>query len=239
VSPGFKREQLSARYDVASIDEDTWHSYSGDRTERFISHVLSTSESPSKLLLNAGCGVYRISVSHWHEIALDLFPTPLRMRSHAICASVEALPFKNNIFGGLVCVGEVLGYCDPAKTIQEFARVLMPKGILVCDFSSTQSFRYWLTKVYGRAADIVTQSYNGQPERTWAYHPEYIESLLESAGFEIHQCIGTHTWSALANRMGFSMKSAVRLQKRLDGIERPHRYADLMTIAAVRSESVK
>lgn len=239
MSPGFKREQLSARYDVASIDEDAWHSYSGDRTEEFISHTLSTWERPSKFLLNAGCGVYRLSEPNWREISLDLFPTPLRMRSHAICGSVEALPFKNNIFGGLVCVGEVLGYCDPVKAIQEFARVLMPKGILVCDFSNTQSFRYWLTKVYGRAADIVTHPYNGQPERTWAYHPEYIESLLESTGFKIYQRIGTHTWSALANRMGVSMRSAVRLQKRLVGIEGPHRYADLMTIAAVRSESVK
>jgi SAM-dependent methyltransferase len=239
VSSGFKREQLSARYDIASIDEDTWHSYSGDRTEKLVSHILSTWRSPSKLLLNAGCGVYRLSVPHWQEISLDLFPTPLRMRSHAICASVEALPFKNNILGGLVCVGEVLGYCDPAKAIQEFARVLMAKGILVCDFSSTQSFRYWLTKAYGRAANIVTQPYNGQPEHTWAYHPGYIKSLLESAGFEIHECIGTHTWSALASRMGFSMKSAVRLQKELEGIKGPHRYADLMTIVAVRSESVK
>jgi SAM-dependent methyltransferase len=239
VSSGFKREQLSARYDVASIDEDTWHSYSGDKTERVISRILSTWPAPSTLLLNAGCGVYRLTVPYWQEISLDLFPTPLKMRSHAICGSVEALPFKPNIFGALVCVGEVLGYCDPVKAIKEFARVLMGKGILVCDFSSTQSFRYWLTKTYGRAADIVTQQYNGQPERTWAYHPGYIESLLVSAGFEIYQCIGAHTWSALASRVGFSMKSAVRFQKRLDGIEGPNRYADLMTIVAVRSESVK
>jgi hypothetical protein len=239
VSPGFKREQLSARYDVASIDEDTWHSYSGDKTERIISRILSTLPAPSNLLLNAGCGVYPVTVPHWQEISLDLFATPLKMRSPAICASVEALPFKPNVFGGLVCVGEVLGYCDPGKAIKEFARVLMGKGILVCDFSSTRSFRYWLTKAYGRAADIVTQQYNGQPERTWAYHPGYIESLLISAGFEIHQRIGTHMWSALACRIGFSMKSAVRLQNKLDGIEGPHRYADLMTIVAVRSENAK
>lgn len=237
--PGFKREQLSVRYDVSSIDEDIWHSYSGNKTEKIVSRILSTWRTPSNLLLNAGCGVYRVAVPQWQEISVDLFTTPLKMRSHAICASVEALPFKPNMFGAIVCVGEVLGYCDPIKAIKEFARVLKATGILVCDFSSTHSCRYWLTKTYGRAADIVTQQYNGQPERTWAYHPAYIKLLLESAGFEIHECIGTHTWSALASRMGLSIKSALRLQKQLERIDGSYRYADLMTIAAVKSENAK
>jgi SAM-dependent methyltransferase len=239
VSPGFKREQLSARYDVSSIDEDAWHSYSGDKTERILSRVLSGKSMSSNLLLNAGCGIYPVTLPDWQEISLDLFFTPLGMRSNPICASVEALPFKSNVFGAVACVGEVLGYCDPAKAIKEFARVLMARGILVCDFGSSQSFRYWLTKAYGRAADVVTQQYNGQPERTWAYRPEYIESILFSSGFEIRQRISTHTWSALAIRMGFSMKSAVRLQKRLNRVDGPNRFADLMTIVAVRSENAK
>jgi ubiquinone/menaquinone biosynthesis C-methylase UbiE len=54
-------------------------------------------------------------------------------REYSVCTSVERLPFRENSMGAIVCVGEVLAYCDPAAAIGEFARVLVRSGLLICD----------------------------------------------------------------------------------------------------------
>jgi SAM-dependent methyltransferase len=239
LSPGFKRDQLKARYDVERIEEDAWHSYSGEKTSSLVSQCLSQRASDSRLLLNAGSGIYEIGAAEWHEVAVDIFSAPLKTKPHAICASVEALPFKDSVFGAVVCVGEVLAYCDPAAAIREFARVLVPEGLLICDFGSTRGFRYWLRPPYGRAADLVTEQYNGTPEHAWIYDPKYLSSILESLGFSVQRRLGTHTWSALARRMGLSMNNAVTLQRRFDWLRLPASCADLMTIVASRNENGK
>lgn len=234
MSPGFKREELSKRYDVTAISEDTWHEYSGERTAQIITRYLSELHAPSKLLLNAGAGVYELSLPDWEEVSLDLFPGPLRNRRYAVCASVEALPFQEHIFGAIVCVGEVLAYCDPARAIAEFARVLAPSGLLICDFGNSRSFRYWFRSQYGRAADMVTDSYNEAPERIWIYDPQYLLSIINSSGFSVHARFGTHTWSSLARRVGVSIPLSVAIQRHLERLPLPTAWADLMTIVAER-----
>jgi hypothetical protein len=77
VRPGFRREELIARYDVAAIHEDDWHTHSRSRTAKLVAAYLSLSHPTSNLLLNAGAGVYEIHSDTWREIALDLFATPL------------------------------------------------------------------------------------------------------------------------------------------------------------------
>src|SRR6267142_849021 len=226
---GFKREELRSRYDVRSMDEDIWHSYTGKKTSETLSDFLSHNESSSSVLLNAGSGIYPIGAAGWTEISVDLFTQPLLGRPNAVCASIESLPFKSQSFGAVVCVGEVLAYCDPALAIAEFARVLVPSGVLVCDFGSTRSFLRVLRASYGRSADLVVDQYNGKPERIWVYDPAYIDSILRSAGFTIRAQKGTHTWSALARRVGLSSDKAALLQKYLDWLLLPTRFADLMT----------
>jgi SAM-dependent methyltransferase len=238
MSPGFRRDELKERYDVSSIREDEWHEYSTQKTREFLQSYLVRSKPTSEWLLNAGSGIYEIRLGDWKEVSVDLFAAPIRRRDHAVCASVERLPFKSSSFGGVVCTGEVLAYCDPVPTLAEFARVLRPLGILVCDFGSSRSFRYWLSASHGRAADLVTDHYNGRPERIWIYEPDYIESLLISLGFCVKARLGVHTWSALARRLGISMTKAMFLQRHLNWLQLPSAWADTTTIVASRSSSV-
>jgi SAM-dependent methyltransferase len=235
VRPGFKREELRARYDVPSLDEDRWHAYSGEKTAGIIEHYLRGSAPPSLWLLNAGCGVYELALDAWKEVSVDLFTRPIGGRLRSICASVEQLPFRSKAFGGVVCVGEVLAYCDPAAAIAEFGRVLSQSGVLICDFASSRSIRYWFRKPYGRAADLIRDEYNGTPERTWVYDPQYVSSLLGASGFRLMASVGTHSWSALARRLGASPRSAVFLQRSLEWLDLPTRWADLTTIVAERT----
>ena len=231
---GFKRRELLRRYNVPSIQEDAWHTYSGQKTLAFVAKQLPNPASRFAWLMNAGAGVYELRLPGWKEVALDLFTVPILNRRRAVCASVEQLPFQAQTFGAIVCVGEVLAYCDPALAIREFARVLAPSGILICDFGSSRSFRYWLSQSYGRTADLVVDSYNGAPEKIWIYDPEYMKALLISSGFEIAAKYGTHSWSALARWFGAPVSTALSVQKHLEWLKLPSGWADLMTISAVR-----
>ena len=232
--PGFEKANLTERYDVESMSEDEWHSYTSDRTVQLLKETFHFHGTPP-LCLNAGSGVYALRLNSWKEIPLDLFVKPVRRRHYAVCATVEALPFRVGSFGGVVCTGEVLAYCDPSAAIVEFARVLAPMGTLLCDFGNSRSFRYWLKPPFGRAADQVTDYYNGSPEKIWIYHPGYVESLLSSAGFSIQRKIGAHTWSALARRLGLSMACSVRLQRAMEWFSLPTGWSDVLTIIAVRT----
>ena len=232
--PGFKPNELVTRYNVESFHEDAWHTYCGNKSSKIVVGQLALCESKSRLLLNAGSGVYQIGVDGWSEMAVDLFDAPIRGRQNAVRASIEDLPFESGMFGAVVCVGEVLGYCDPAKSIFEFSRVLSPSGILICDFGNSRSFRYLLKKQYGRAADLVTDQYNGTSEPIWVYDYAYISSLLISAKFSIKQVTGIHTWSAIARRIGLPAQRATNIQRRLDWLHLPTKWADVTAIVAVR-----
>jgi SAM-dependent methyltransferase len=236
--PGFQPFELAQRYNVERFSEDEWHSYSGERTARLLNEQLGSKQGVPQLLLNAGAGVYQLGLSRWTEIAVDLFDAPIRGRPHAVRASVEALPFEANMFGAVVCVGEVLGYCDPARAIAEFARITVPDGLLICDFGTTRSFRHWLRKEHARAAELVTDQYNGTSEPIWIYDPSYIRSLLASTGFQIKAVYGTHTWSALGRRVGVPPSLSTSIQRRLEWLPLPSAWADLMTIVAVRGALV-
>lgn len=235
--PGFNRHELRCRYDVTSFQEDEWHAYSGERTAELVAHHLSRPDALPRWLLNAGSGVYRMGVGLWNEVCVDLFLAPIRGRPVAVCASVERLPFARRSCGAVVCVGEVLAYCDPASAIAEFSRVLAPMGTLICDFRSSRSARYWLHATYRRAADLIVDDYNGTPERTWVYDPEYVSSVLVSCGFEIKARVGTHIWSAMARRAGASRGASLFIERSLGWASLPATWADLTTIVAVRVSS--
>jgi SAM-dependent methyltransferase len=237
VKPGFNRLDLKPRYDVPDICEDGWHTYSGQKTNAFVRQQVSLLRTKSHRLLNAGAGCYQLQLPMWEEFSVDLFTAPLGKRERSICASVELLPFVSNAFDCVICVGEVLAYCDPARAISEFARVLAPSGLLICDFGNSRSIRYYFTSAYGRSADIVTDYYNGSSERVWVYSPDYIREVLTSHDFQITTEFGIHTWSAFARRIGMAPLNAVRMEKYLYWLRLPTMIADLMTFAAVQRKT--
>lgn len=183
--------------------------------------------------MNAGSGCYEIADPSWSEVCIDLFAAPLQGRLNAVCGTVEALPFADETFDCVTCVGEVLAYCDPSKAFSEFSRVLTRGGVLIFDFGSTTSARHLLRPQFGRAADVITDIYNDRPERVWIYSPKYIVELLRSRDFTVERQFGAHTWSALARRFGASPNIATYFEKTLRSF-RIMKWADLVTVVAVR-----
>ncbi|WP_420969338.1 methyltransferase domain-containing protein [Bradyrhizobium sp. B120] len=235
----FRRDELRNRYDVDSIEEDPWHTYTGLRTASLLANVLPGIGLSGVRVLNAGAGVYAIPVPSEDQFFVDLFAAPMKGRKNAVCASIEQLPFGEAVFECVVCVGEVLSYCDPAAALREFARILSPKGHLVFDFGSTHSIVHWRTDLFGRAADILTDQYNGSSEKVWRYSPSYIRGLLEANGFGIRQTHGIHTWSAVAKRLGANEARALMVQRWLEMVRLPSAWADVLTIVAVKETSAR
>ncbi len=142
---GFPRSALVSRYQSPILKEDAWHSYSAAQTAKILARVLSPVVTDNAWLLNAGAGTYRVAATNWREISLDLFAAPIKGGAYAVCGSVESLPFPDRTFGAAVCVGEVLGYCDPPKALSELSRTMMPGATLICDFRNSHGFRHLFT----------------------------------------------------------------------------------------------
>lgn len=228
---GFPKEALRNRYDVEAFQEDPWHRYSAEQTEDLIKFELSKL-AEFHMLLNAGSGVYSINPPRGREVRVDLFRKPLAGSRAAVCTDIQALPFRSSTFDVVICVGEVLGYCDPAAAISELVRVLTTKGLFICDFESSKGIRHWLKNPYGRAADLVSTEYNGSIEHTWVYDPGYICSLLKQNGLTLRRAFGIHTWSALGRRLGMSAEGGLRLQGFCRVIPFPAKWAELTTFVA-------
>ena len=235
--PGFKRAELKSRYDVPLVNEDAWHAHSGSMTGRIVRNQLGQLTITPRRLLNAGAGCYELTFPFWSEVLVDIFPTPLRKRDQSICANIEMLPFASSMFGCAVCVGEVLAYCDPALAISEFARVLVPSGILICDFGNSRGIRFRGTAHFNRAADLITDYYNGSDERVWIYNPDYIKELLLSNNFDAVRIFGTHTWSAIGRQFGLSVDASLKIEKHLRWLKLPTDWSDLMTIVAIQKKT--
>jgi SAM-dependent methyltransferase len=231
---GFSRSELSPRYNVASIEEDEWHSFEDGRRRSFLRTELAAARGSSRYLLNAGAGVHVLEMASWHVVSADLFSKPLTNHCMGVCTSITKLPFLGGTFGAIVCLGEVLGYCDPSDALEEFSRVLVPGGALIFDFESTRSSRYWFSSTYDRAADMVTVEYNGAPEKLWIYSPKYVESLLTRFGFSISQKNGLCGWAALLQRIGIKTSSALSLSMRFEKFSAIRRWSDLIIVSALR-----
>lgn len=219
---------------MTEITEDAWHSLAGRKAAEFVAQHIDAAPLTKGRLLNAGCGQYEIRIEGWEPVCLDLFETPLRGRDCAVCGNIEAIPFAPDTFQAVVCVGEVLGYCDPARAISEFARVLSHDGVLIIDFTSSASVRRWGTVSFGRAAELITDQYNGTPERTWIYAPDYIKGILSTFDLRVISEASAHNWSALVRRIGLSSRSAAAVERFADRLPFPGKWADLKMIAAVQ-----
>ena len=139
--PGFAREDLRLRYDARQVSEDNWHTFTDSVTQSVLArHLHSRRFNNTDWVLNAGAGVTELHPAWAAEVSLDLFAAPIENRQYPVCGSVTQLPFRSETFSAVVCVGEVLAYCDPHEAFEEFARVMRHGGMLICDFGSTKSW---------------------------------------------------------------------------------------------------
>ena len=126
---------------------------------------------------NLKCNMYNIDVVAGVNSSLPNFTL----------GSIEQMPYDNCFFDIIICVGSVINYCDAAKSISEFSRVLKSNGLLILEFESSYGYEYLHTDAYMKNVAKVTCQYLGKEHRLWVYSPKYISNLLKCNNFCIRK----------------------------------------------------
>jgi ubiquinone/menaquinone biosynthesis C-methylase UbiE len=127
------------------ISDAAWGAYRIPESEL---QVLGDLEGLS--VLEFGCGGAQASLAFAGDaacsIGLDLSFGQLRHAADhvrdagrnmgLVCASASATPFRSESFDVVFCDHGAMGFCDPAATVPEVARLLRPGGMLAFSIST-------------------------------------------------------------------------------------------------------
>ena len=134
-------------YEIMFAREDAYWWYRG---MRLITHAFAPglfSRAVGSWALDAGCGTGRnlveLMVGGGRAVGVDVSLRALgfaRARSSAslVCGSVEALPFRRDVFEGILSRDVLYMVPDEKSAVEEIARALAPGGTIVL---STPAFR--------------------------------------------------------------------------------------------------
>ncbi|MDR2025206.1 MAG: class I SAM-dependent methyltransferase [Hungatella sp.] len=174
--------------------DDKWHQYSKNQILQYIARI---KYGKSVYLLNAGSGGsnYGLSQKMMH---LDIAENKINCFPEYTVSSIEDMPFKENTFTDIICVGSVINYCDAIAAIHEFSRVLLSGGSLVLEFESSWGYEHRKSSCYKQDADIAQLPYFGELHSQWLYSPKYISNILKMEGFNINNEYRFHYLSGIS-----------------------------------------
>ena len=127
-------------------NNDKWHIYTHTAISDFVKRHIEKIKGFEKLkILNCGSGgmTYGLTCDMYH---MDIVENKICHFPHWKVASAEEIPFLDEEFDIVICVGTVINYCDAASVIKELARVLKKGGILYLEFEASGSVEYIFQK---------------------------------------------------------------------------------------------
>jgi ubiquinone/menaquinone biosynthesis C-methylase UbiE len=143
---------------------------------------------------------------------VDIADEKIKNIENAVVASIENLPFTDNFFDNILCVGSVLNYCDAMTAISELSRVLQPNGNLILEYESSWGFEYIGKDCYKNDACIITTEYIETQHTQWLYSPTYISQILKSNSLFIADQNPFHIADGLLSKF-MNDQSAVHLTR--------------------------
>ncbi len=161
--------------------KDEWHKYSKKRIESYLSRRVIDN---SLYILNAGSGgnTYGLQNSMHH---FDIAKNKIEHFKEFTVGTIEALPFENETFDIVICVGSVINYTDAFLSIQEISRVLKYQGMLILEFESSWGLEYLNTDNFKKNATIVEVNYYNEKHKQWIYSPNYLLKILKNNDLKI------------------------------------------------------
>ena len=189
-----------------SFRQYSWYHHTRSTISNFIcKHPFKNND----YILNAGAGDKDYDVRGTVH-CVDIAEEKIKDRPLHTVASIEALPFENDTFTGIICVGSVINYCDAVAAISELSRVLRPSGRIILEFESSSSYEYKGLPEYGADAEVVETTYQGHPHKLWVFSPMYIKSILKHCKLRVLDEEYFHIISALAIHFGKKEQEAAR-----------------------------
>ena len=191
--------------------DDPWHNYYRSVIYEFIKEH---SDFFSNKILNAGSAgnTYNIICNEMYHV--DIAENKLKNIENAICANIEDIPFENQSFDSIICVGSVINYCDAMSVIKEFSRLLRKSGYLILEFESSGGFEYLDSPCFGQDAYMIETWYIEESHAQWLYSPNYIYNILSNE-FKVIDKKTFHILDGVAYHF-MSETKAVSLAKKTD-----------------------
>ena len=197
--------------DVWAIN-DPWHDYSRTKISKFLS---KQTINKNGIVLNAGSAgnTYNITCSKMYHI--DIAAEKIKNLEFAFVGNIENMPFENNYFDNIICVGSVLNYCDALAAISELSRVLKLNGQLFLEFESSLGYEYLGTDNYKKNACVITTEYIEKEHKQWLYSTDYIIKILQTSNLNVVQIHTFHIIDGLLSKF-ISDKFSVKFTKIFD-----------------------
>lgn len=188
---------------------DSWYLYTRREIAKFIQQ---NPFEKTDYILNAGAGDLDYDI-HGKVHHVDIAEEKIKDRPLHTVANIENLPFANNSFNGIVCVGSVLNYCDAIAAISELSRVLCNGGKMILEFESSCSYEFLGKSTFAKDAELALFTYQGQPHQNWIFSPTYIKTILNQNGLQVRNKRYIHILSSLALHFGKTEEEASKFAK--------------------------
>lgn len=162
---------------------DFFNKHTKEMISNYVVNKFSNIDSHS-LILNAGSGgsIYKIPGILFH---LDIAENRISTLKHFKVGSIEEIPFEDNSFDKIICVGTVINYTPHApKAMKELYRVLKKNGTMILEYERSGS---GILSKEERNADklLYKHIYFEEPHENYLYSDRYITALLKRNSFII------------------------------------------------------
>lgn len=177
----------------------TWPKYNKwyDYTEKKIVEFIKDS-ALCGYILNAGSGGNSYDL-HNKMCHVDIVEKNICKYDDYEVANIESMPFENSTFDSIICVGDVINYCDAEKAIKELARVIKKQGKMIIEFENSNAYEYMQEKYYGCSKVITNLEYMQEITNQYLYSCQYLSDSLRKNGFNIKKEISIHIISGLVS----------------------------------------
>jgi SAM-dependent methyltransferase len=185
---------------------DRWNTHKKERIERFVLETNDPDKSAS--VLDAGAGNTIYSWMPQKRVSTDRFYSQLANKRDAVVCDLEMLPFGDESFDLVFCIGAVINYVSALEAINELSRVTKSGGRLYLHFESSSSFEQLGRSSWNASAHLHNTINASRADNIWIYSPEFIYQALRATRFTIVKTESFHILSALLLRLGFSQNRA-------------------------------
>ena len=188
-------------------ENDPWHEYSKRVIDKYLHRFNCFTNST---ILNAGSAGNSYNLDCKTMYHVDIAEDKIKNVKNSIVASIEKMPFQNDFFDNIICVGSVLNYCDALAAISELSRVLKANGNLFLEYESSWGFEYAGKDCYKNHACIITTQYIEDKHKQWLYSPFYINNIIKSSSLTIQNYYPFHICDGIFSKV-LSDRTSVKL----------------------------
>jgi SAM-dependent methyltransferase len=212
---------------------DRWNAHKIERIGRFVVNT-KAANSPARVL-DAGSGSTCYTWMPPARVSMDRFFSQVANKRKAVVGELEMLPFADEAFDLVFCVGAVIDYVSAPAAINELSRVTRAGGRLYLHFESSSSFEQLGRSSWNAPTYLHDTINSSRPDNIWIYSPEFIYGSLRMARFKILRVEGFHILSALLLRLGVSQNNAARAAFVDRGASLLKRFADDVIVLAEKT----